>query len=297
MKYARKVALLPLRPRSNPRDLPKLTDNVTTKILSEIGQNMEGILANNNLTAEDRMNIHYRLLQRLRHYIPANRHSHRPIQQPIEQPIQNPAQNAFDQPDLIQFDDDEDEGAGAAQGMHSPVSSQVSTLQSHASSIVGDRDIYPPSENILWNIPLKDHAKVEAILKAMLQSNGELGWNEDYELTVRGRAVPNSNIGILLNDYLAPTKQKNPNLMGHQYFQNGIAQLPGLGLVYSPYQKPTKKVTRSATAAARKAAARKEVFRDSPYRSPYEKVKKLRKRNAQEHELLGVPNWTQYSQK
>jgi hypothetical protein len=229
MQYTRKVALVPVHMLKNDVPAPRITDNVKTKVLTEISKDMDDIMTNGNLTSEEKLNVHYQLLQRLRHHMKLN-----------SKPISETEPQTIDE---------------------KPVT------DTPESDIVNERKLFPPTEAILNAIRDKDKQKAEAILQAVINSNGLMGWTSDNKLTIRDQVIHDSDIRLLLKKYFGQHMNVQPP--GYSQFQDGLDQLPGLQYLRSDQHSRTPKrpmQTRQSTlyarnkdtSASKKASAQKK---------------------------------------
>lgn len=89
------------------------------------------------------------------------------------------------------------------------------------------------SQEILQSVPKSMQGRASSLLRKIKSSNGELGYNHQGELVVRGQPVRGTNLVDLVNDVLRRRKNFNPN--GWEDFAQGLATINApLGLIGHP---------------------------------------------------------------
>jgi hypothetical protein len=319
MQYARKVALVPihmlkdtynmnsLNTPNKPNNaksmhipIPKITENVKTKVLTELSRDMDDIMNNENLTSEEKLNVHYQMLQRLRHHMNIDN-------QPYISKIPNQTQNLIN----------DDDGDGPKHDAEQLNDGQVITHNNFLSSKfqvpnaemprdrVTERKLFPPTEPILNSIHARNRLKAESILNAMMNSHGSMGWTTDNKLIFNGQVVPGSDIIKLLKAYVGQSKTaaKPTTTKGYEQFQNGLENLPGLNYLRSTIGSKTSTTSKTHSMLTRKYLRRQSSKTQAHAAQPFLTDKRiLPKADAQKKKMnqlgMGIfSEWKSFSQK
>jgi hypothetical protein len=317
MQYARKVALVPVHMlkdtynMNNPNNaksmhipIPKITENVKTKVLTELSRDMDDIMNNENLSSEEKLNVHYQMLQRLRHHMNIDN-------QPYISKIPNQAQNLSNGADYDDGDgpkhDDELLNDGHVITHNNFLSSKFQVPNAEISGDrVTERKLFPPTLPILDSIHARNRLKAESILNAMMNSHGSMGWTADNKLIFNGQVVPGSDIIKLLKAYVGQSKTstaKPTTTKGYEQFQNGLEHLPGLNYLRSTIGSKTSTTSKTHSMLTRKYLQRQASKTQAHAAPPFLTDKRiLPKEDAQKKKMnqlgMGVfSEWKSFSQK
>jgi hypothetical protein len=307
MQYARKVALVPihmLKDTNKPdtpnikqytgyMPIPKITENVKTKVLTELSRDMDDIMKNENLTSEEKLNVHYQMLQRLRHHMNIDNQPHIPK---IPNQVQHHTND--DNDNAEQLDDDAEQLNDGHVITHNNRIFHVPNA-GMSSDRVTERKLFPPTEPILHSIHARNRLKAESILNAMMNSHGSMGWTTDNKLICNGQVVPGSDIIKLLKTYVGQPKTagKVSTTHGYEQFQNGLDSLPGLNYLRSTIGSKTPTPTHSMLTRKylRRQTSKTRAHAGSPFLTDKSEADAQKKKNQ-----LGMgifSEWKSFSQK